>query len=130
MNGEIPPCVLAHERARGPGPATPTRHEVPYSMTRSRSTVLARLAVMVVAVGLATSVLPATSASAATARVPAGFFGMTDHDPTSWPAQPVGAVRLWDTGVTWRDIERSNGVFDFTRLDAQVASARSHNARV
>ena len=99
-------------------------------MTRSRSTVLARLAVMVVAVGLATSVLPATSASAATARIPAGFFGMTDHDPTSWPAQPVGAVRLWDTGVTWRDIERSNGVFDFTRLDAQVASARSHNARV
>jgi len=99
-------------------------------MTRSRSTVLARLAVMVVAVGLATSVLPATTASAATARVPAGFFGMTDHDPTSWPAQPVGAVRLWDTGVTWRDIEKSNGVFDFTRLDAQVAAARSHNARV
>ena len=99
-------------------------------MTRSRSTVLARLAVMVVAVGLATSVLPATSASAATARIPAGFFGMTDHDPTSWPTQPVGAVRLWDTGVTWRDIETSNGVFDFSRLDAQVAAARSHHARV
>jgi Glycosyl hydrolase catalytic core len=99
-------------------------------MTRSRSTVLARLAVMVVAVGLATSVLPATSASAATTRIKASFFGMTDHDPTSWPTQPVGAVRLWDTGVTWRDVETSNGVFDFSRLDAQVASARSHNARV
>jgi hypothetical protein len=92
--------------------------------------VLARLAAMAVAIGLATSVLPATPASAAPQRIRPGFFGMTDNQPTSWPTQPIGAVRLWDTGVTWREIEIGRGVFDFTRLDAQVAEARSHGARV
>jgi hypothetical protein len=99
-------------------------------MTRSRTTALARLAAMALAVGLATSLMPATTASAATLRVNSGFFGMTDNDPTSWPSQPVGAVRLWDTGTTWRDIETSNGVYNFAKLDAQVSEARAHGARV
>jgi hypothetical protein len=42
----------------------------------------------------------------------------------------VGSIRLWDSGVIWRQIERSNGVFDFSRLDAAVDTARSHGARV
>ncbi len=99
-------------------------------MTRSRSVLLARLAAAALSVGLATSLLPAPTAVAATPRVKSAFFGMTDNDPTSWPTEPVGAVRLWDTGTTWRDIETSQGVFDFSRLDAQVAAARSHGARV
>ena len=72
---------------------------------------------------------PRSPPSAATARVKAGFFGMTDYDPTTWPRQPVGAVRLWDSGVTWREIETAPGVFDFSRLDAQVATARRQGRR-
>jgi hypothetical protein len=55
---------------------------------------------------------------------------MHDGDPLTWPAAPVGEIRLWDSGVTWRQIETSNGVFDFSRLDAQVASAQAHHSRV
>ena len=99
-------------------------------MTFSRTVPLARMAVAALSIGLATSLLPAPTAVAATPRVKSAFFGMTDNDPTSWPSEPVGAVRLWDTGTTWRDIETRKGVFDFSRLDAQVAAARSHGARV
>ena len=99
-------------------------------MTRSRTVLLARMTAAAISIGLATSLLPAPTAVAATPRVKSALFGMTDHDPTSWPTQPVGAVRLWDTGTTWREIETSKGVFDFSRLDAQVAEARSHGARV
>jgi hypothetical protein len=55
---------------------------------------------------------------------------MTSHNPESWPEAPVGAIRLWDSGVTWRQIEVQKGVFDFSRLDAQVAAARREGARV
>lgn len=99
-------------------------------MTPSRPSVLARLATPVLAVGLAVGLLPATPASAATPRVANSFFGMTDNDPTSWPAAPIGSIRLWDTGTTWREIEQRRGSFDFTRLDAQVDEARRHGARV
>ena len=55
---------------------------------------------------------------------------MTDFDPSTWPQAPVGAVRLWDSGVTWREIETIPGVFDFSRLDAQVDTARANGADV
>jgi len=95
-----------------------------------------RLLVLGVSLLLAAALLPALpggSAQAARARaiaVPAAFFGMHDTDPTSWPQAAVGSVRLWDTGVTWKDIETSAGVYDWTRLDAQVAAARAHRAEI
>jgi hypothetical protein len=55
---------------------------------------------------------------------------MTDFDPVSWPQAKVGAIRLWDSGVTWRQIETSPGNFDFTALDAQVGMARKQGAEV
>jgi hypothetical protein len=90
-----------------------------------------------VAIAVATALLaigqqpPAISADAPAPRpLPRAMFGMHDGDPTSWPEAPVGSVRLWDTGVTWRDVEVQPGVFDFTRLDAQVAAALRHRAKV
>src|SRR6266852_506933 len=32
-----------------------------------------------------------------------------------------GCVRLWDCGVTWREIEKSRGVYDWSTLDAELA---------
>jgi hypothetical protein len=98
-------------------------------MTRI-SNISRRLLAAGVAVGLGLTLLPATPASAATARVPAYFFGMHDGDPVSWPNAPIGAVRLWDSGVNWRQIETSPGVFDFSRLDAEVDAARGNGASV
>ena len=97
----------------------------------TRSTHLTRRALAIgAAVALGLTLLPAAPASAANQRVASSFFGMHDFNPVSWPAATVGTVRLWDSGVTWRDIEPSNGVFDFSRLDAQVDSARANGARV
>jgi hypothetical protein len=96
-----------------------------------------RLAVVraVLALGLAVvlggALLPPTAAEAASGRhVGRSFFGVHDSQPVSWPAAPVGAVRLWDSGVSWRDIETATGVYDFARLDAQIDAARSHHATV
>ena len=73
---------------------------------------------------------PAVPAAAVNAKVDKRFFGVHDADPTSWPRLSVGSLRLWDAGVTWRDIETSPGVFDFGRLDAQVARANAAGAEV
>jgi hypothetical protein len=90
-----------------------------------------RLLALGVAAGLATTLLPAAPAEAASSqRVKATFFGMHDGDPTTWPTAPVGDIRLWDSLVSWRQLETANGVFDFSRLDAQVDAARANGSRV
>lgn len=81
------------------------------------------------ALGLTASLLPAAPAQAASQRVTPRFFGMTDSDPVSWPQARIGSMRLWDSGVTWRQIERRPGVFDFTTLDNQVNAAAANGAR-
>ena len=58
------------------------------------------------------------------------FFGVHDHDPLSWPDAPVGSLRAWDAGVTWREIETAPGVFDFSRLDAIVETAKANDSDV
>jgi hypothetical protein len=42
----------------------------------------------------------------------------------------VGSIRLWDNGVGWNDIEKSDNKLDWTRLDALVALAHRHQAPV
>jgi hypothetical protein len=90
---------------------------------------LLRFAAFGLVLGVALSLLPAEPASAAK-RVRKNYFGMTLHNPETWPDAPIGAVRLWDSGVTWRHIEASRGAYDFTRLDGQVTAARRQGARV
>jgi hypothetical protein len=87
------------------------------------------LLVPAAALALTAPLLSASPAQAATPRVTSTYFGMTDADPTSWPSTPVGSMRLWDSGVTWRQIETAPGVFDFSKLDAQVAVSRANGAR-
>ena len=89
-----------------------------------------RLLAVGAAVGLGLTLLPAAPAAAATLPIRGSFFGMHDGDTVSYPTAPVGAVRLWDSGVSWRDIETGPGRYDFTRVDAQVDAARAHGATV
>lgn len=46
-----------------------------------------------------------------------------------WPAYPTHAVRLWDAGTTWSQVETSPGQYDWTALDAAVRTAEANGAR-
>ena len=48
------------------------------------------------------------------------------HPFTEPPNIPVKHWRLWDVGVTWRDINPVRGVWKFDRLDELVALAEAH----
>lgn len=68
------------------------------------------------------------------------FFGthfhrlVSDEEPTarttSWPKGQIGSLRLWDSSTRWADLEPTRGAFNFTRLDAYVARAKSNGASV
>ena len=88
-----------------------------------------RALVLALALGLAVTLLPAGPASAAP-KVTNRLFGMTDSDASTFPVVRPGAIRLWDSGVTWRQLEIRPGVFDFTRLDAAVNAARAKGSDV
>jgi hypothetical protein len=98
-------------------------------MTRF-ATLSRRLLAAGAAVGLGLTLLPAAPAVAATPRIAGSFFGMHNGDTGSYPTAPVGAVRLWDSGVSWREIETAPGRYDFSRVDARVNAARAHGAAV
>lgn len=49
---------------------------------------------------------------------------------TPWPAGMIGALRLWDSGTRWADIEPVEGRFDFDRLDLHVALAEAQGVPV
>jgi hypothetical protein len=62
--------------------------------------------------------------------VPGDAFGI--HAPVDWGTPGVGTswVRLWDAGVSWAQMEPTQGNIDFTKLRASIESAESYGARV
>jgi hypothetical protein len=42
-----------------------------------------------------------------------------------WPTIGFGSLRLWDNRTSWANIERSQGVFDWTALDTAVATSQA-----
>lgn len=65
--------------------------------------------------------------------VPSVYFGMHVHrllESTPWPNVPFGAIRLWDTGTTWKDLEPQKNDWHFDRLDRLVNLAAEHHVRV
>lgn len=62
--------------------------------------------------------------------VPAVYFGIHNirfHDQRMLPSVNAGAVRLWDTGTAWSQLEPQKGVWDFRRLDLAIRNAKSRN---
>jgi hypothetical protein len=100
-------------------------------MRRAMSVILAT--VLGAAVLLAPMGAPA---SAASIRVDHRFFGLHDDSLTSLASSGVGSLRLWDVGVTWRDIETASDpvtgapIYDWTRLDGIVAAAGAKNVEL
>ena len=62
--------------------------------------------------------------------VPSDAFGI--HAPVDWGTPGVGTswVRLWDAGVSWAQMEPTQGKIDFSKLRASIESAESYGARV
>jgi len=87
------------------------------------------LAALVAAV-LTTTLLPAAPASAKTVSFDKRLFGMHDNRLVSLDRPMTGSIRLWDMGVTWPEIERSPGSYDFSRLDKIVSKAQARNVEV
>jgi len=56
-------------------------------------------------------------------HVPEAAFGI-------WPDVPVGSVRLWDTYVSWREINTAPGVYNWATLDKVMALAEANGADV
>lgn len=84
--------------------------------------------------GLALAMLAATLMLAAPVhaqKIRPVFFGMHDGQVAngSVPGVRTGAVRLWDTGTAWRQIETAPGVFDWSAVDAAVYTARGAGLR-
>jgi hypothetical protein len=62
------------------------------------------------------------------------FTQMGMHIPQAkdgvWPDVPIGSIRLWDTGVSWREINTAPGVYDWSTLDGVIDLANSKGAKV
>jgi len=56
--------------------------------------------------------------------IPASYFGLHIHRPNdTWPPLAFGAWRLWDSRVTWYDLEPRKGTWQFDSLDKYVTMA-------
>ncbi|MDP2012621.1 MAG: hypothetical protein Q8L05_00155 [Actinomycetota bacterium] len=111
-------------------------------MPRTRISLLRSIALATVALASATA-LVAGSIPAQAARVtqsvpaalntcqpPSKAFVSLEVAPELTGAVPVraGYHRLWDMAVAWKDINPSNGVFNWTVLDQRVAQAEASGA--
>lgn len=105
---------------------------------------IARQAVAAIAaIGLASAALTAPLTSPAVAADASGVARLQACTPTtagfvSLEAAPevtgtipigAGMHRLWDLGVTWKDVNPAPGSFTWTALDAQVAKAEASGAK-
>lgn len=73
------------------------------------------------------------SATTSDISVPPTFFGQHIHHlsatctdcTTPWPSLAFGTWRFWDNAY-WANIETARGVFDWSRLDGNLAAAQAH----
>ena len=65
-----------------------------------------------------------------TPAVGSDLFGIAA--PVDWgaPGVPTGYLRLWDSSVSWRDIETSRGTYDWSTMDRTIAMAGKTGANV
>ena len=66
-----------------------------------------------------------------TSGIPAAFMGMGMHGGIitrqPWPSETFGALRLWDSDVSWANANLAPGVYNWTALDKWLAKASLHN---
>ncbi|MCD4523758.1 hypothetical protein [Nocardioides sp. cx-173] len=97
------------------------------SLSRPRRRLLALLTLLLSPVLVLSTALVASPAHAQ--KITPAFFGMHDSDWTTAPGVPVGSANFTTTGTYWPYIETAPGIYDFSRLDAQVAAAEKAGAQ-
>ena len=102
-------------------------------MVRSKL-VIAAASISVLALGLSACGSTPTEAPASAAAttpsvpgIPASLVGMQVEgvEVEAWPSAPFGALRLWDNGTAWSQIELAKGEFKWDNLDGALANAES-----
>jgi hypothetical protein len=73
----------------------------------------------------------AAAGSGPSGAVPASFFGLQMHKPLvlngqPWPTVPFGAGRLWDSGISWTEVNKSQASYDWEILDKWLARYHEH----
>ena len=96
-----------------------------------RRVLLATLLTTALGLGVVASV-PATAATVAPNPIPASQFGMHIPDISQGvtPTVPYGAVRLWDSGVAWGQVQQKKNVYWWNGLDAAIANANKQGAQI
>ncbi len=100
-------------------------------MVRSKL-VIAAASLSVFALGLSAcgssqSEAPASPAAPSVPGIPASLVGMQVEgvEVEAWPSAPFGALRLWDNGTAWSQIELAKGEFKWDNLEGALANAES-----
>jgi hypothetical protein len=107
---------------------------VRFSLTRSNKS--ARLGLLALAAGL---VLTACGGGSDSGTDSGGSTGVDPNaikpslvgmqiegeEVEAWSSAPFGALRLWDNGTAWSQIETSKGNFKWKNLDGALANAKS-----
>ena len=91
-----------------------------------------RALVALASVALIGSTIAVAPAASATNPVPDVQFGM--HVPAiangERPNANIGAVRLWDSGVAWGQVQQKKNLFWWNGLDAAIAAANAQNMQI
>lgn len=62
--------------------------------------------------------------------IEASAFGVLAPVDWSEPKVTAGALRLWDSGVSWRQVEKAKGSYDWAKMDATIARAQAQGQQV
>jgi len=63
--------------------------------------------------------------------IPASLFGMHAPPDSGYvPSVKYGYLRLWDSAVTWADLQPASGTFNWTKLDAALRFAQKAGVSV
>ena len=65
-----------------------------------------------------------------TVKVDPHLFGVHDSSLNSLSRAGTGAIRLWDTGTTWADLQPTSGPPNYARLDQVVRAAHTRGVEV
>ncbi len=73
------------------------------------------------------SAAPTSSGGATAGGVPASLVGMhvEGAEAQAWPSAPFGALRLWDNGTAWSQIELEPGVYKWDNLEGVLENAQA-----